>query len=212
MRSWCSFYFQARRSRSRFIWSLVGLGSVILISQTQAGVFSLPHLVNPGQFAIGFEPGFVMTGGAAMDINLKYTHGISESNNLTGIVGTGGGARQFRIGGSFSFDLFPDLVNQPGFGIAIQSLFVQLAGMTGSLETTAIPYVHKSFNTIYGVVEPFLAVPMGLVLFDGFYRNLSTVVVGSLFEYNEHIRSVFEFGVTLNHTQTYLSGGIVYYH
>lgn len=193
-----------------------GLGVILLqaglpTTPGQCGVFNLPHFVTPGEFAIGVEPELVTTGTAALGINIKYTHGVNDLSNFTGILGTGGGSRLFRVGGNYTFDFFPDTGNQPGIGLALQGLFVQLPN-TGSLETTAIPYIHKSFKTDQGPIEPFLAIPVGLSLAQGTYQSLSSVVLGGLFQHSEHLRSVFEFGISISNASTYISGGLVYYH
>ncbi len=178
------------------------------------GVFNIPHFINPGEFSIGVEPELDFTGGAAVGANFRYSQGINDLSNLTGIIGTGGGVRGFRVGAAYTFDFFPDIEKQPGIGIALQPLFVQLPN-AGSLEITAIPYIHKSVKMTQGDIqniEPFMSIPLGLSLSGGAYQSLVSVVVGSLFQHSEHIRSVVEFGVNLNNAYTYFSGGVVYYH
>lgn len=193
----------------------LGLCSLVLslsLSQAHAGVFNLPHFVTPGEFAIGVEPEFILSSGAGTGINTRYTHGISDMNNLSAILGTGSGPRQFRIGGAFTFDFFPDLAHQPGLGLALQGLFVQYAAASG-VETTAIPYIHKLFRTEVGFnIEPFLAIPIGLSLSQGMYQTISSAVVGCLFEHSEHFRTSMELGINLSNTNTYISAGVIYYH
>ena len=152
-----------------------------------------------------------MTNKAALEVNLRYTHGLTELNNVTAIVGTGSDSRRFRVGGNYTFDIFPDIEKQPGIGIALQALFVRL-NTAGSVEFTGIPYIHKALITDQGIVEPFLAIPVGLTLSSGQYQPITTIVVGSMFEHSVHLRSVVEFGLNVNNAQTYLSGGLAYYH
>jgi hypothetical protein len=209
--------------------SLTTMGAFAFQSQGFAGVFNLPHFVMPGDFAIGLEPEFIMTGGAALGVNLKYTHGLSELSNLTGIIGTGGGGRQFRVGGNFTLDIFPDTGpdagDQPGIGVAFQGLFWQYQSPIQStpglvvstqgasaLEVTAIPYLHKSLSVEQGDFEPFVALPIGVALSQGSYQTLASAVIGSLFKHNDHFRTVLEFGVSISNSPTYVSGGFVYYH
>ena len=181
-------------------------------SQARAGVFSYPHFVQPGKFAVGMEPELVFGDRVDVGINFRYTHGLNELNNLSGIVGTGGDYRRFRFGVGYTFDFFPDVDNQPGIGVALQTLYVKLPTV-GSVEVSGIPYVHKSFKLDQGpIVEPFFAVPVGLSLADGTYQTTLAVVAGALFEHSEHLRTVAEFAVNLRNTYTTFSGGIVYYH
>lgn len=79
---------------------------------------------------------------------------------------------------------------------------------------TVIPYLHKSIKRedVTGAIEPFVAVPMGVALSQGTYHTITSLVFGSLFQHTEHFQSVLEFGISMNQANTYLSGGIVYYH
>lgn len=176
-----------------------------------SGVFNLPHFVKPGEFGIAVEPEFILSNGSGVGINLRYIHGLSEDTNFTGILGTGNGPRFFRAGGFFSWDLFPDINNQPGVGFAAGALFVQL-NSTGTAEITGVPYIHKTFFTQKGKIEPFFAFPFGLSLSNSTYKYLSSLSFGSFFHLNEHFSNVVELGVALNNTNTYISGGIIYYH
>jgi hypothetical protein len=180
-------------------------------SRAYAGVFNLPRFVAPGAFGIGAEPEFILSDGGGVGINLRYVQGVSDTNNFTGILGSGNGPRYFRAGGFFTFDIFPDLASQPGVGLATGAQFVQLS-RAGSVEILAIPYIHKNFSTQEGPAEPFLAVPLGLTLSEGAYKYLSTLSIGSFFHMSEHFSSIAELGIGLNNSVSYISGGIIYYH
>lgn len=176
-----------------------------------AGVFNLPHFVAPGQFGLAVEPELIMTNGASLGVNVRYIQGISDLSNFTGIIGSGGDNRRFRLGGAVTFDFFPDTGDQPGIGLAVQGLFVQLANV-GSFEMTGIPYVHKTFKTEEYHLEPYFSVPTGLSLSSGTYQTIVNLVFGTLFHHSAHISSVVEFGVNVNNSYTYLSGGVIYFH
>lgn len=178
---------------------------------THAGVFNLPHFIPPGSFTLGLEPELVLTSGAGIGLNFKSTHGISDLINASGIIGTGSGPYRFRAGGNISFDLFPDAPGQPGIGIALQGLYFRLKE-DGRFDLTTIPYIHKGFVSSGGEFEPFLALPFGIGIKDGEDIALSTISIGSLFKTNEQIRYVLEVGVAINNTESYVSGGVIYYH
>ena len=180
------------------------------IPSASASVFNLPHFTPPGHFGIGLEPELTFGDNSNAGFNLRYTHGLNELNNLNAFFGTGGDARQFRIGGAYTFDFFPDVPNQPGIGLALQGLFVKRFDV-GTIELTLIPYLHKTLSSNQQVFEPFLAVPIGLTLAEGRYQYISTLSIGSLFHHNEHFSSVIELGVKLNNVDTYISGGVIYY-
>jgi hypothetical protein len=196
----------------KFLFCLmIAFGTSLLPRLSYAGVFNLPHFVAPQKFAIGVEPELIMTDGASLGVNLRYTQGLSELNNFTGIIGSGGNNRQFRMGGAFTFDFFPDIENQPGIGLALQGLYVRLPN-AGSVEVSGIPYIHKTFRNEQYHAEPYFAVPTGLALSQGVYQTIVSLVFGSLFHHSEHVSSGVEFGVSLNNAYTYISGGVIYYH
>jgi len=185
---------------------------IALIQPSQAGVFNLPHFVEPGKNAVGFEPEVVLTNGGGLAANVRYTQGVTELNNFHAILGTGTGQRKFRIGGALTFDFFPDVDDQPGIGIATQAIYYRYKAGFGQLEVTAIPYLHKAFSNGQGnQVEPFLAVPIGPAFVSSKYHWQTQVVLGAFFRQdNAHIQYVGEVGVNVNKTESYISGGILY--
>ena len=201
----------AERSPIAVFAGLGALGLALgLASQAHAGVASTAHFVEPGYAALGLEPEVTLTDGAGMGLNARFTYGMNDLSNLTLIGGSGGGPRRFRLGANASFDLFPDMEGQPGVGIAAQTLFLRTPE-GGRLDAQAMPYIHKSFSTPGGEVEPFLTVPFGLSFLTNTYRPVTSLVIGSLFKRGESIRYVTEVGININNSNTYVSGGIVYY-
>lgn len=191
-------------------WFLVLLGLSAL--QARAGVFDIPHFLEPGSFGVGVEPELNMTPSAGLGFNAKFHQGVSPWMNVQGILGTGGGPKRFRIGANASFDVFPDVDKQPGMGIAAQALYVSLPD-TGSLETTAIPYIHKSFPNGGGTaIDPFFSLPIGFDFSGGQYQTIVTAVVGAMFKKNENLSFSGEFGIDIDHANTYVSGGVIFYH
>ncbi len=181
-----------------------------------AGVFNTTRFVSPGSFSVGIEGGvnFASASGgrSGLESNLKYTHGLSDAFNASGIVGIGNGPRQFRVGGEFVFDMFPDIEGQPGIGVAGRTLYVTLP-VDSQLEFFAIPYIHKSFLT-GGVneVDPFIAIPIGFGFKSEEWIGLLSFVVGSLFKSSEHLFFSVELGMALSNTNTYVSGGVTYFY
>ncbi len=212
------------RSRIWTFLAVVTLGVLGFVPlphhEAHAGVFNIPHFVMPGDFAIGVEPELVLTNGAGAGLNVKYTHGLNDLMNLQGIIGTGGGPRRFRVGANATFDFFPDIEKQPGIGISGQAMYYRLRKenvgdeTAGRLELTAIPYIHKTFlvGPQKNEVEPYFAVPFGMGFSEGKYTGLVSVAVGSMFKNTEKLRYVTEIGVAVNHTESYVSVGVVYYH
>jgi hypothetical protein len=175
------------------------------------GVFNTPHFLQPGQFGVGVEPELTLTNGAGMAANARYTQGLSDINNFTVILGTGGGPRRFRAGGNFTFDFFPDVDKQPGIGVAAQAIYYRIPE-AGRLELAAVPYIHKNFASNGSEFDPFVALPIGFGFTDGQYKSISNIAVGSMFKTSETIRTVIEIGVAINNQESYISGGLIYYH
>jgi hypothetical protein len=194
--------------------ALLGLsfGLISLTVPAQAGVFNIPHFVEPGNFALGLEPELFLTPSAGLGANLKYTQGLNDLMNFQGIVGAGGGPRHFRIGGNITWDFVPDIEGQPGIGLATQALYYRIPD-AGRLELTGIPYIHKNFPQGEGEgVDPYFAFPIGFAFTDGEYQAISTAVVGVLWKKSEHLSYTTELGVNINRAATYFSGGITFYH
>src|SRR5579885_2845546 len=136
-----------------------------LPSLAEAGVFNTPQFVQPGEFALGFEPELTFTNGGGLAGNVRYTQGLSDLNNLNVIIGTGGGPRRFRVGGNVTFDFFPDIDKQPGIGLAVQGLYYRLHINdvdSGQFELTGIPYIHKAFLSNGYEIQPYFALPFGM--------------------------------------------------
>lgn len=177
------------------------------------GVFNIPRFVVPGEFAVGLEPEVDYSGGSGFDLNAVFTEGLSDSTNVSAIIGSGVGDRHFRFGGNLVDDIIPDIKEQPGIGIAGQAVYYELSG-TGQLQLTGIPYIHKNFvlDQANDQVDPYLALPIGFAFNSGTYQVISNVAVGASFQNVDHLRYIFEVGVNLNHSDDYFAGGIVYYH
>lgn len=199
----------------------MGIGAFLGAETARADVSNLAHFVPPGEFGLAIEPELTLTSGAGLGVNLRYTQGLTDLFNVSGIIGTGSGPRQFRAGADFDFDIFPDLSGQPGIGIAARGLFVRIPtpgavdpnSLSGEVELTALPYIHKAFATTgHTMIDPFFSLPFGMSFLDGQYKGLVTAVIGSLIQGGEHVWYSTEFGIAINHTETYFAGGVTYYH
>ncbi|MBN22993.1 MAG: hypothetical protein CL678_17035 [Bdellovibrionaceae bacterium] len=178
-----------------------------------AGVFDIPRFVDPDQFAIGVEPVLTLAReeGAGLGVNAKYTQGYNDWLNFQGIIGTGGGPQQFRIGASAIFDFFPDIGKQPGIGLATQARYVKRP-IAGQTEFVAVPYIHKNFYSGNTEFDPFVSFPVGLGLSDGEAQTLMTFVMGSLFRLSDRFAFVSELGIGVKNTDSYFSGGVTFSH
>ncbi|MDR3608322.1 MAG: hypothetical protein P4M08_13205 [Oligoflexia bacterium] len=186
------------------------LAGALVSSPAFATVFNIPEFVPEGKSAFGLEPVLTLSDGAGIGVNARYTQGLSDLIDASLILGTGSGPRRFRVGGNLVFDFVPDVQNQPGIGIAVQPIYYRLPN-AGMLEVTGIPYIHKAFNTGGATVDPFVAFPIGFDFSDGNYNVTSTLALGANFKETEHVTYTLEVGVEMNHSESYISGGVTYY-
>jgi hypothetical protein len=182
-----------------------------LIPRAEAGVFNIPEFVDYKKWAVGLEPQLTMTPDTGMAATLKFTYGLTPLSDLQVGIGGGGGDKEFRLGGTYTFDVIPDIEGQIGAGIALQG-YVYHLNTGGSLtELTAIPYIHNTFRTVRGQnFDPYLALPGGLSFNDGMYRSIFQIVGGTYFKYSENIGYNAEIGINLKDTDSYLAVGVTY--
>jgi len=199
-------------NRLPILTALLIAGSVLQAPCAMAGVFNLTQFREVGAWSLGVEPEITLTNGAGLAGTAKFSYGLNEISNLQLGVGHGSGPRQFRIGGAFTFDFIPDIESQPGIGLALSAYFVRVATL-GQVELTAIPYIHKQFDTGAGKVDPFLAIPVGFAFKDNSrYVSVAQAAVGATFHTNPQFRTTVELGIAINNTDSYISGGVTYYH
>ena len=187
--------------------------SLLPASSARAGTFNLPNFIAPGTNAFGLEPEVTFTHESGFATNLRLQTGVDALSNAHFVVGTGGGQRNFRAGGAYTFDFFPDLNQQPGIGIAVQAMYYRYSGNFGQLEPQAIPYIHKAFDDGHGtIVEPFLSVPVGFEFRSDTYSFISTLAFGARIYPDKKgpLSFIAELGLSLDNTESYLSGGVVY--
>jgi hypothetical protein len=195
------------------IFILVLMLVSITIPQANAGLFNSVHFVEPGSWAVGLEPDVTLSNadGAAMAVNVRYTSPISDNKNVNLLAGGGGGNKRFRAGGNVTFDLFPNTPKQIGIGLAAQGIYYSLTDGT-QIDLQAIPYVHETYGDAKSIeVEPYFAVPIGMKFVNGRYDPTTAVTLGALFKGSENLRYVFEVGLAINRTDSYVAGGIAYY-
>lgn len=190
------------------------LTALVLLGQpVQAGVFNLTQYVEQEHWAMGIEPELQLSGGSGLGGMAKATYGINALSNAQIGVGSGSGERTFRISGAMTFDIVPDLSNQPGIGIAAQTAYINRRVGAGRAEITAFPYIHKSFESAQqGRVDPFIAVPFGFGFSDGRYDTIASLNIGTNIIANANLSYTVELGINLRGQETALSGGFTYFH
>jgi hypothetical protein len=184
----------------------------LMTATAHAGIFDLPGYLEAGQWSIGAEPEIAISDGTGAAINLKPRYGVNDFLNWEGLIGTGSGARKFRIGITADLDWFPDYENQPGIATP---LFVEYYRIDedGQLNFGAKPMIYKTFHGQDAAYTPFVGVPIGWALRNSKITGIVQVAMGSMFKPagTEHVRFTIEAGFNAANSYSYLSGGVTYY-
>jgi hypothetical protein len=196
--------------------SLLMMTLWLVSTQAHAGVFNIPEFVEYKEWAAGIEPevAFSTWGAnqtAGVSFTAKFTYGITPISNLQIGIGSGTESEAFRVGGTYTFDIIPDLEGQIGAGLALQGYYYKIKDAYSETIISIFPYVHKMFTTDTGFqLDPYLAIPFGMAFYNGSYRSTWQFVVGNYFKTAPHFGLNLELGVSLKDTDSYVSGGITY--
>ena len=151
-----------------------------------------------------------MTRNPGLGFTGKFTQGVNDLVNVSGIVGASSAGRAFRGGLQAVFDFFPDVDDQPGIGLAAQALYATVLG-TGTLEAQIIPYIHKVFESKSARFEPYIALPLG-VAFGAGTTGMFSIHLGTMFWANKNLAYTLEFGAGIQGSDTTFSGGVAYFY
>lgn len=193
--------------------AMLSLSLSSLFTRTaQATVFDLPGFIEAGKFTVGFEPEVTISNGTGAALNFKPRFGMSDFLNIEGMVGTGAGARKFRAGVTADFDWFPDIDKQPGIATPFFIEYYRV-DQDGVLTMGAKPMIYKTFQGEHAAYTPFLAFPIGWNYRNSDTQGMMQISMGSMFRLPgvDHWRYTAEAGFNINHSYSYLSGGVTYF-
>lgn len=189
-----------------------GAAAVAPVS-AHAGVFDLPSFIEPGQWSLGLEPEVSLSNGTGAALNLKPRIGVSDLLDWEFLIGTGSGARKFRVGATADFEWFPDYEGQPGIATP---LFVEYYRIDedGLLSFGVKPMVYKTFEGKDAEYTPFFSIPLGWNLRNSKTETFIQIAMGSMFKVpgNDHWKFTLEAGFNAKDSYSYISGGVTYYH
>jgi hypothetical protein len=178
-----------------------------------AGVFDLPSFIEEGQWSVGAEAEAAVSGGTGLGVNFKPRYGVNDLLDIQGLIGTGTGARKFRIGFTADFEWFPDYESQPGLATP---LFIEYYRIDedGLLSFGAKPMIYKTFQADGSEFTPFVALPVGWNLRNSNAPLFVQMALGSLFKPHgtDHFKFSFEGGFDIKDSYSYISGGVTYFH
>lgn len=186
--------------------------SIVYCNQAVAGVFDLASFLDPGLFSVGFEPDIVISSPSGAGVTFKPKYGLNDFMNIEGIIGTGSGARRFRVGAILDFDFIPDVDMQPGFGLPLNLLFAKIQD-SSEFSLGMSPLLYKTFAGTFTDYIPFVSVPMGWVVRDFKIKPFFQGVMGSMFKIpkSNKVKVSIEAGFNIVNSFSYLSGGVIFY-
>jgi len=181
------------------------------VERAEAGIFTLTHYQEVGAYSLGVEPEFTLTNGGGAAANLKYQYGLASLANMQLTLGSGVGRSHFRLGTAFTYDIIPDIEDQPGLGLLVTGTYYRY-NYFGQFEVVGGPFAHKVFRNGKGnEVEPFVAIPLGPVFRASDYHWQAQVALGAMFrEEKSKLTYVVEGDMNLNQAETVISGGVSY--
>lgn len=196
--------------------SLLTLFTFITLStyttKLHAGVFDLPAFLPPGEFSLGLEPEIITSNPSGAGFYLKPKFGTTSFLNWQGIIGTGSGDRNLRLGATADFDWFPDVDYQPGIATPFTLLYTQIAG-DNIINYYFSPLIYKTFKGQDAEYIPFISVPFGWTIRNSRNQNFSQFVMGSMFKSPgmQYFRFTVEAGFNMNRSYSYISGGVTWF-
>ena len=206
-----------RNSKFALLMIFCILPTIFVSSPARAGVFNIPQFVDYKNWAVGLEPVFTLTSPKSVStensgagFNLKFTYGITPISNLQLGIGDGSGTKGFRLGGTYSWDIIPNLEHQIGAGIALEAYTYKLKSGLGETEITVYPYAHNLYHAEALDYDPYIALPVGEAFYNGTYRTILQMVLGTFFKTSPYFGFNAELGMNLKDTDTYISLGGTY--
>lgn len=173
-------------------------------------ISTTPRFLVPELWTLGVETDVAfVANGAGLAIQGRYTHGLTDTLNVGGFLGTGAG-RGLRVGGQATLDLFPDTDTQMGFGIG--GLLAYGSTAAGAVvDFRVIPYLHRKLTSKRNEIEPYGGIALGPTFGPTGTVIGASAVVGSLFEIYQQLVFTLEIGVGIANETSYLSGGLTYF-
>lgn len=193
--------------------TLLSLALVSLFSFNAHAYLSLAEsgeLVEPGLYQIGIEPQFLTNNGGGTNVNLLFDAGLNDSTSAR--LNLGVGSVDFNAFGSVKFIPFPDVDNQPAIGVRLGAGFTKDNG-ENLLNFQLAPLLSKKVDVdMFGVITPYIAVPITYVIAKESNYTASNFVVGSEFKSAEVPEFTFgaELGFEMNESYSYLSLFLTY--
>jgi hypothetical protein len=197
----------------RSLFLFVGLLLLpLLFSSSSYAYFTVGEsgeLPKPGTYRIGAEPQIVFDDGG-FDLSAFADTLLGPDGSIRGQMGVG--ETNFDAGVSYKWIPIPDYGNQPAVGGKAEVDWANRKS-GGWTSFRIMPLVSKKFETDYGLMTPYAALPIGLN--SAPWGSVTTIQLagGSEFRNPDYPRWMYsaELGLNLNNAFTYISGNVTYF-
>lgn len=162
-----------------------------------------------GVYKLGVEPQVRLSEGSGANLSVFVDSGIQE--DLSWRVSLGTGETDLSANASIKWVPYPDFEKQPAIGIRGDFGLGREASETFTTVRVG-PVISKQMPTDEVLFTPYLAVPMGMLAFQGKSETFAQLALGSDIHVNDWKAGMFnvELGANLNRAFSYISLNFVY--
>jgi len=166
-------------------------------------------LLKPNQMQIATELQAITSGDDGINVIGRFDKGLDEEINLRFEVGFG--TTDSTVGAYIKWVPIPDYESQPAIGFTFGAHIANYEDET-EFAGRVIPFVSKQFDTDWGLVTPYAALPFAFSQYDDESQNPFFLVLGSRYKHPEFQYCDFtaELGFEISDSFTYLSLGAIF--
>ena len=195
---------------------LVICGLLLSMDKTFAyGIGQSTHPLSMKKRIIATEFTGVISNGAGVGLQGRYTQRLDEKIKLDAGIGIAGGDRSSRLFAGLDYELFPDYMKQPR--VSLKFNFETASEFDNRVTTLSLaPTASKGYNFWGKEGYPFVAIPIGVALNagTGMYETMMGITGGWTgavpLEGYEHLTASVELNLGVKDTYTGVFLGIAY--
>ena len=132
------------------------LPSFAYFSQVNTG-----HVIKTGAYRLSLSPQFITSSdlGTGANFTGRFDTGLDDASDMR--VQVGFGRVDFHVGGLYKWVPIPDTPDQPAIGLLAGAYFARQSSV-GTFSVRAFPFISKQFDTVAGMFDPYVSLPLGL--------------------------------------------------
>lgn len=183
------------------------IGLVTVSSQGYLSIMESGEPVQAGDYHIGFAPQFVTNIDGASNAVFNLRTQVNSGQDFSLQLGSGH-TRLWTTLASRWIPI-PDVQNQPAMGLRYDITLAQQSDQSSGVLRLA-PFLSKRFRTEAGHLEPYVYLPLGVLINNDQTRSLSSLTIGTQLQV-EDLRPIYfyvESGINLRGNDSYFLVGI----